>query len=51
VQAKELEFYYFTLRDNLRIESYYERSLDFDEVQIRLDNLEYYIEKIEGVRR
>nr|QNO53434.1 hypothetical protein HCHKDHBN_00004 [Methanosarcinales archaeon ANME-1 ERB6] len=44
---KELELYYFSLRDNLHIECYYERSLDFDEVQIRLDDLKYYIEKIE----
>jgi len=44
---KELEWLYFSLRDNLHIECYYERSLDFDEVQIRLDDLKYYIEKIE----
>ncbi|MEA2032294.1 MAG: hypothetical protein U9N41_01770 [Euryarchaeota archaeon] len=44
---KELELYYFSLRDNLHIECYYERSLDFDEVQIRLNDLKYYIEKIE----
>ena len=37
----------FSLRDNLHIECYYERSLDFDEVRIRLDDLKYYIEKIE----
>jgi len=37
----------FSLRDNLHIECYYERSLDFDEVQIQLDDLKYYIEKIE----
>ena len=37
----------FSLRDNLHIECYYERSLDFDEVPIRLDDLKYYIEKIE----
>lgn len=44
---KELEWLYFSLRDNLHIECYYERSLDFDEVQIQLDELKYYIEKIE----
>ena len=44
---KELELYYFSLRDNLHIECYYERALDFDEVQIQLDELKYYIEKIE----
>ena len=52
--GKELKLYYFSLRDNLHIECYYERSLDFDEVLIHLDDLKYYIEKIEeleGVRR
>jgi len=44
---KDLEWLYFSLRDNLHIECYYERSLDFDEVQIRLDDLKYYVEKIE----
>ncbi|NQE05837.1 hypothetical protein C5S32_08195 [ANME-1 cluster archaeon GoMg1] len=44
---KELELYYFSLRDNLHIECYYERALDFDEVQIQLNDLKYYIEKIE----
>jgi len=44
---KELKLYYFSLRDNLHIECYYERSLDFDEVQIQLNDLKYYIEKIE----
>lgn len=48
---KELEWLYFSLRDNLHIECYYERALDFDEVQIRLDDLKYYIEKIEGVKK
>lgn len=45
--GRELEWLYFSLRDNLHIECYYERALDFDEVQIRLDDLKYYIDKIE----
>jgi len=52
--GKELKLYYFSLRDNLHIECYYERALDFDEVQIQLDDLKYYIEeveKLEVVRR
>ena len=44
---KELELYYFSLRDNFHIEGYYNGSLDFDEVQIRLDDLNVYIQKIE----
>jgi hypothetical protein len=39
----------FSLRDNLHIECYYERALDFDEVPIRLDDLKYYIDKIEEI--
>ena len=49
--GRELKWLYFSLRDNLHIECYYERALDFDEVQMQLDELKYYIEKIEGVRR
>ena len=45
--SKELKWLYFSLRDNLHIECYYERALDFDEVQIQLDDLKYYIDKIE----
>ena len=44
---KELRLYYFSLRDNLHIEGYYEASLDFDEVRIHLDDLNFYIQKIE----
>ena len=46
---KEIEWLYFSLRDNLHIEGYYNGSLDFDEVQIRLDDLALYIQKIEGL--
>jgi hypothetical protein len=44
---KEHKWLYFSLRDNLHIECYYERALDFDEVLIHLNDLRYYIEKIE----
>jgi len=45
--SRELRLYYFSLRDNLHIEGYYNRSLDFDEVKMQLEDLKYYIEKIE----
>ncbi|MBT9159205.1 MAG: hypothetical protein DDT26_00457 [Dehalococcoidia bacterium] len=48
---KELELYYFSLRDNLHMEGYYNGSLDFDEVQVRLDDLNQYIQKIEEASR
>ncbi len=44
---KELKWLYFSLRDNLHIECYYERALDFDEVLIHLDDLKYFIDKVE----
>jgi uncharacterized protein (UPF0332 family) len=44
---RELKPYYFFLREEFHIEGYYEGSLDFDEVQIRLDDLNLYIQKIE----
>ena len=44
--SRELRLYYFSLRDNLHIEGYYNRSLDFDEVKMQLEDLKYYIEKI-----
>lgn len=45
---KDLRLYYSFLRDELHIEGYYEGSLDFDEVEARLDDLSLYIQKIEG---
>ena len=44
---RELRPYYFFLREEFHIEGYYEGSLDFDEVQIRLEDLNLYIQKIE----
>jgi hypothetical protein len=43
---KELRLYYFSIRDNLHIEGYYEASLDFDEVKRHLDDLSIYIHTI-----
>ena len=48
--SRELRLYYFSLRDNLHREGYYNRSLDFDEVKMQLEDLKYYIEKIEKLR-
>jgi len=45
---RELKWLYFSLRDNLHIESYYNGSLNFDEVQTHLDDLSLYIQRIEG---
>ena len=44
---RELKPYYFFLRDEFHIEGYYEGALDFNDVQIRLDDLNFYIQKIE----
>ena len=44
---REFRPYYFFLRDEFHIEGCYEGSLDFDEVQIRLEDLNLYIQKIE----
>ena len=46
---RELRWLYFSLRESLHIEGYYDGALSFDEVKLRLDDLNIYIEKIEGV--
>ena len=43
----ELRRLYLAIRDSLHIQGYYNRSLDFDEVKMQLEDLKYYIEKIE----
>ena len=48
---KEVEWLYFSLRDNLHIEGYYNGSLDSGEVRIRLDDLNFYIQKIEELEQ
>ena len=40
---EELRWLFFSLRDNLHIEGYYDGSLDFDEVQRHLSDLKLYI--------
>ncbi len=47
---KELRLYYFSLRDNLHIVGYYDGTLDFDEIERYLDDLDSYIKKIEGLK-
>jgi hypothetical protein len=47
---RELRRHYFSLRDNLHIEGYYNASLDFEEVQIHLEDLNEYIRKIEEIK-
>lgn len=46
----ELRLYYFSLRDNLHIEGYYDGSLNFDEVDRQLEDLNLYIKKIEELK-
>jgi len=48
--GRELRLYYFSLRDSLHIEGYYDGALDSDEVEIHLDDLNLYIRKIEGLK-
>lgn len=46
---EEIELLYFSLRDNLHIEGYYNGSLGLDEAKRHLDRLNQYIQKIEGI--
>lgn len=45
---REIRLYYFALRDRLHIEGYYDGSLDFEEVEKYLQDLNSYIQKVEG---
>jgi len=47
---RELELLYFTLREGLHIEGYYDGSLGFDEVNRRLTDLDLYIQRIEELK-
>lgn len=47
IPERELRWLYFSLRDNLHIEGYYNGSLDFDEAQTHLSDLELYIQRVE----
>ena len=46
---REIRLYYFSLRDRLHVEGYYDGSLSFDEVERQLDDLNLYIQKVEGL--
>lgn len=48
---REMGRFYFSLRDRLHIEGYYDGSLGFEEVEIHLENLNLYIQKVEGVEK
>jgi hypothetical protein len=47
---RELRYIYFSLRESLHIEGYYDGALGFEEVQIHLDDLNLYIQKIEELK-
>ena len=46
----EIRFIYFSLRDRLHIEGYYDGSLSFEEVGRHLDDLDLYIQKVEELK-
>jgi uncharacterized protein (UPF0332 family) len=48
---KELRLLYLSLRDSLHIQGYYDGTLNFDEMQEYLDDLDSYIQKIEALGR
>ena len=47
---RELRLYYLSLRDALHIQGYYDGTLSFDEMESYLDDLDLYIQKVEGLR-
>jgi len=46
---RELMYIYYSLREGLHMEGYYDGSVGFDKVQMRLDDLNLYIRNIEGL--
>ena len=46
---RDLSLYYFSLRESLHIEGYYNGSLEFNAVKRHLEDLNLYIQKVEGV--
>ena len=44
---REIRLYYFSLRDRLHIDGYYDGLLSFEEVESQLDDLKLYIQKVE----
>jgi uncharacterized protein (UPF0332 family) len=49
--GKELELLYFSLRNTLHIEGYYDGALDFDEVERHFGKLNSYIREIEELKQ
>ena len=47
---RELRIFYSSLREGLHIEGYYDGALSFDEVELRLEDLSLYIQKIEELK-
>ncbi len=47
---RELRYIYFSLRDNLHVVGYYDGTLDFDEMERYLDDLNLYIQKVEEIK-
>jgi uncharacterized protein (UPF0332 family) len=47
---RELRYIYYSLREGLHIEGYYDGALSFDEVQMRLDDLNLFIQKVEELQ-
>jgi len=46
---REVRWLYFSLRDRLHIEGYYDGALNFEEVEKYLEDLDLFIEKVEGL--
>jgi hypothetical protein len=46
---RELRYIYYSLREGLHIESYYDGSSGFDELRMCLDDMNLHIRNIEGV--
>jgi hypothetical protein len=44
---REIRLYYFSLRDRLHIEGYYDGLLSFDEAEKQLDDLNLFIQGVE----
>jgi uncharacterized protein (UPF0332 family) len=47
---KELRLLYLSLRDSLHIQGYYDGTLNFDEMEEYLNDLNLYIQKVEKLR-
>jgi hypothetical protein len=47
---RETRLLYFSLRDSFHIEGYYEGTLNYDEIEKYLDDLNLYIQNIEKLK-